>query len=430
MLLLPSVAWGEDFGMQFALSFSLEDADDENIAALGELLDILTLEGSYALHDDSFDLHTNLQLERAEETRTDLYLYGVPSRWYLQSSLLGDQTALFDMVSALEFGIKINAHMDIPLQNLFLLLPYVHQSAFAAMTDAARPILFARETTRSVSKSRLLTLCDTLNELARTDRAFTYWLQSVASLTDDPEGVTESVLSIFAGLRDWLNRRVEDGLSITVKGQTETWKLRRITLYERTWDETSEHMHFSLPDLPNGTSWEVDYTLQRADGTADMLLTVDAVMEDDSPLLHMTLQGSALPQALPVHAPFALQLSLTYRDAEEVQLWAQGEGNNGSVTLCLTDKQGTRLGINGTVLPWVPEVWPDHVSDTPEAWAIFSLYEQTLADFTGQIARPMLLGAIPLLAHAPVKVCTVLMDLATQAGLFEIETAGSSYADY
>lgn len=420
LLLVPGCALGEEMGFRFDLRFAMEAAGDPTAAALGELLDMLQVQGTYALQGDSFDLDGSFLLDGDEETRTGLRLYGLPHRWYLRSPLLGNETAMLDMVAALEFGIKIDAHLALSLQNLFLLLPYSHQSAFAAMREAAYPVLYARETTRSVTKKQLLTLCDTLLSLSQTDRAFTYWLQSVAGLSEHPEQVTSSIRANLAGMRDWLSARMDSSMSITVKNNQETWKLRKITVFQRTWDESGEHAHISLPKLPDGSSWEIDWQWTRDGDTASLLITADATREDGSTLMALRVNGNGLPVALPVNAPFTLTCEAAYAAEAPRTVTLTGEGWDGDVTVRLTVSDGTRVRMEGTLLPWAPEVWPQWEDVIDDTWNIFSLYEHSLSDFVDAIARPMLTGAMPLLARAPVNVCVTLMDLATQAGLFQI----------
>lgn len=412
--------------MRLQLQFQLEDAASEAEAALGEMLNMIGIEGTYALFGDSFDLHASLVLDEAEETRTDFQLYGLPHRYYLRSSLLGNETAMFDMVAALEFGIKIDAHLGVPLQQLFLLLPYCTRSAFESMQQAAQPVLFATKGSRHVNKRELLALCDTISELAASDRAFTYWAQSVASLSENSWEVSDSLDAIFSGLRDWADSHLDSRLNITVKQGRETWAMRGFTVLERVETEQGEELHLNLPDLPDGSSWTVDCVT----AAGQIALTIRAVMADGSSLLDVSLVGEGLPESLPIGAPFSLSLTARYQNQPERSLLVSGEGDGtGGLLVSLVDMDGTRLTVSGSLTDFTPDAWPLWEDTVDGVWNIFSLYELSLSEFVSAVARPMLLGGIPLLAHLPVQVCTTLMDLAEQAGVFQIMPEGEN-AEY
>ena len=107
----------------------------------------------------------------------------------------------------------------VPANNFHITLHFIGESrdlqgAVAAMHEAAQPVLYARETSRSVTKRQLLSLCDTLLSLSQTDRAFTYWLQSIAGLSEHPEQVNASIHANLAGMRDWLSARMDSSMSI------------------------------------------------------------------------------------------------------------------------------------------------------------------------------------------------------------------------
>ena len=170
----------------------------------------------------------------------------------------------------------------------------------------------------------------------------------------------------------------------------------------------------------SASSWEIDWQWTRDGDTASLLVTADATGEDGSTLLALNVTGSGLPVTLPVNAPFTLTCEVARGDETPRTVTLTGEGRDGDMTVRLTVPDGTRIRVEGTLLPWEPESWPQWKNVIDGTWNIFSLYEYSLNDFVNAIARPMLTGAIPLLARTPVNVCVTLMDLATQAGLFQI----------
>lgn len=431
LCLAPLSALADTFGARFLLRFQLDTAESVAGEALGEMLNMLQVEGTYARSGDSFDLQGFLMLDDAEETRTSFQLYGLPHRYYLRSSLLGRETAMFDMVAALEFGIKIDAHLGVPLQQLFLLLPYSTVSAFDSMFAAARPVLFAAEGSRHVYKQQLLTLCDTLSELAASDRAFTYWAQSLASLSEHPWEVSNAIEAVFSGLRDWVDSHLDNRLAINVKDGRETWAMGGFHVLERIQTSAGGEIHVRLPGLPDGSSWTLDAEWAESDaGGMALQLSILAMHADGTPLLTVSVTGDQLPRALPLDAPFSLTLSAQYENLPERSLLLSGAGNgDGAFQLTLAQADGTQLTVSGTLADFVPAAWPVWEDTVDGVWNIFSLYEQSLSEFVSAVAKPMLLGGIPLLARLPVRVCTTMMDLAEQAGVFQI-TMDSGSMDY
>ena len=135
----PVQAEADVTGVRFSLQAQLEPsafsaASDtlKTLSGLSQLLDAMTLEGTLdRSFTGSFDLNAALTLYGLPETRTKLRVFGKDSHWCVQSSLLGNETLMINLLALLEFSIKAYSHLGIPLQRAALLAtPYVHTSAF------------------------------------------------------------------------------------------------------------------------------------------------------------------------------------------------------------------------------------------------------------------------------------------------------------
>ena len=188
----PVQAEADVTGVRFSLQAQLEPsafsvASDtlKTLSGLSQLLDAMTLEGTLdRSFTGSFALNAALTLYGLPETRTELRVFGTDSHWCVQSSLLGDETLMINLLALLEFSIKAYSHLGIPLQRAALLAtPYVHTSAFEALASAWNQVIGAKTGSRTISRAKVLSLAKQMAEIAADARALRSGVQAVALAT-------------------------------------------------------------------------------------------------------------------------------------------------------------------------------------------------------------------------------------------------------
>ena len=434
-LLLPCLAGAEG---AHAVRFTLEaemnpgaypEADQPLMEALAELIGIISLEGTFEYNEDCIDLNAQLLLDRAEETRTTFRLYGCESTWALQSSLLGDQQLFFPLTSLLEFCMKAYFHLNVPLQRVGVLLtPYVHKDAIATFTSLWDSVMNREEGTRVIPRADVLDLAGQIGDLAWTDRAFTYWVMAVGLESGYDTAITDAFTSMQAWADSFLG---EEGVSVTVTGEDQTWATGGVTLFSRTVRDGWTTLSLSLPATPEGYVISGFLTVLNS-GThlnADARLT--ATLEGES-ILDLRLSADDLPLTIPSDGPFAFSWDVTGDAAPEgIHLRFEGESEDGVFTLRQMDAATgeTMLTLRGTAVPGQnisPLNW------TPRdltGLAFFSVSDTTLSQFAADVLPTFARGALPLLVHAPVKACQTLMDLVTGTGILDLLTSSSTRLD-
>lgn len=434
-LLLPCLASAEG---AHAVRFTLEaemnsaaypEADRPLMEALSELIGIIGLEGTFEYNEYCIDLNADLLLEQAEETRTSFRLYGSEATWALQSSLLGDQQLFFPLASLLEFCMKAYFHLNVPLQRVGLLLtPFVHKDAFATFTSMWHSVMNREEGTRTIPREDVLELAGQIADAAWTDRAFTYWAMAVGL----ESGYDTAITDAFTGMYEWADSFLaEDGVSVTVAGEDQTWATGSTTLFSRTVREGWTTLSLSLPATPDGYVLSGFLTVldNGACLNADARLTV--TLEGES-ILDMRLSADDIPLTLLSEGPFALAWDVT-GDAvpDGVHLRFEGENEDGVFSIRQKDAATgeTMLTLRGTASPGQNVSPLNWTSRDITGLAFFSVSDSTLSQFAEDVMPTFAKGVLPLLAHAPVKACQALMDLVTGTGILDLLTSSSTNLD-
>lgn len=434
-LLIPCLAGAEG---AHAVRFTLEaemhadaypEADRPLMEALSELIGIISLDGTFEYNEDCIDLNARLLLEHAEETRTTLRLYGCEDTWALKSSLLGDQQLYFPLTSLLEFCMKAYFHLNVPLQRVGVLLtPYVHKDAFATFTSLWNAVMNTSEGTRTIPREDVLELAGQIGDLSWTDRAFTYWAMAVGL----ESGYDTAITDAFTGLEAWADSFLaEEGITVTVTGEDQTWTTGGATLFSRTVRDGWTTLSLSLPATPEGYVLSGFLTVLDTGAylNADARLTV--TLEDES-ILDMRLSADDIPLTILSEGPFALSWDVTGDAAPEgIHLRFDGENADGAFTLRQTDAAtgDAMLTLRGTAAPGQNVSPLNWTSRDLDGLAFFSVSDTTLSQFAADILPTFARGALPLLAHAPIKACQALMDLVTGTGILDLMTSSSTRLD-
>ncbi len=417
-------------GARFDLAFTLDSAacpagEDSLLAQMAPLLSALTVSGTVALNGDCFDVNSVWLLDGAEETRTTLRLFGLPSHYGVQSSLLGDETVMINMLALLEFAMKAYAHLDLPLQRAALLAgPYVHTSAFEAMAEVWQPVL-GGSGSRTVAREDVLSLAESLSDLGRDDRAFQYWVRAVAA----ESGYDEAILSFLDELPDWADGFLsEDGLRITAENGMERWETGDVTLFR----QDAASWSLTLPASSEGYALTASMISVVSGNTCDLAFTLDASCEEPGDVLALRLTAAGLPGTFSA-APFTLRYDATGDAVGEAGVHAslscELDGERVSLRLMNHQTGAPFLTVSGTLVPETPAVAPAFSPQDIEGVNILSVNDNSLSAFLSAVRAPLLRGLLPLIKHAPIASCQRLMDWFEASGILGLVTAGAAGED-
>lgn len=430
LLLLPlwAMADGSE-GARFSLSFAMDasaypEGVHDIVPGIADLLNVLTADGTLLIQDDRFDLSLDIMLNGLERTRTELRMDGTEQLWNVRSPLLGSETLTISMLELLEFAIKGYTHMDIPFQRVGILLsPYVHTSALSGITDAAKPILFAEEGSRTITKNALDRLADQLAEAADADVRFQYWARALASET----GYDSLLMTLPAQLPEWIDSFVPvTGLKVTVDDHSETWTAGPATIARRTTDLSGmQTLSVTLPPLPDGTTFTLDAALQPDGNLLHGSLNLHIADSMDETILRLHADGS-LPTSLPVTQPFSMiwDADGPAVGGDGVHLRFEGEATGQTLTLrqLTPDHAATMLTVTATLEP----LQGGDITVHDSGIRILNVDFSSLNDLMGRIAGPLIRGMLPLIAQAPASSCQTLMNMLESSGVFDLLTSGFS----
>lgn len=431
-LLAPCLAAAEDaHGVSFTLQAEMfpeayPEEDRALLEGLSGLINILSFSGTYQYDEDCIDLNADVLLDGAEETRTSLRVYGNEAYWGVQSSLFGDQELSLNLQALLEFCMKAYFHLEIPLQRVGLFVtPYVHKDGLGALTSLWNPVMNATSDSRTIDRDTMLSLARQLSSVASSDRAFTYWVQALAL----EAGYDGAIADFLDTLPEWADEILgEDGVTIVVDGDNETWSTGGTTLFSRTVEDGWTTLKLSLPPTLDGYEISGFCTVLNDGATlsADARLTVS---QENESILDLRLSADNLPQVIPASGEFSLRCDITGEAAGDgLHLVFEGESTDGVFSLQQKDAASgkTMLVISGSAVS--AEI------TSPLNWTradltgleFFSVSDVTLSQFIKDVYKPLISGLFPLLVHAPMEACQTLMDLVTDTGIFDVLTSSAS----
>ena len=421
LALLPCGALAD--GVQFSLSMTAaEPADSTMHGGLADLLNIVALEGTLATDPDDgcYDLNVELLMDRDERTRTAVRLYGTGGNHaWMNSSLLGDQTLMFNMLALQEFAIKMYHHMALPLQYMTILVPFSTTDVLSRIGEDWNPVTHATSQTRTVSADALADMFDELAEHMQSVTQLYYYIEALAA----DSGYDDMLLTVFDEMSDWVRTNFADQeLLIAIDEQgTETWTMGD-TLMATLADQ---HGEVCLTDLPDDC--QLSWTWDNRSDSAAVQFELNLI-QDDECLLHFALSASGLPESLTADAVFSADLELTglVVALHETRLHAEGEIAGGQLSARITaDKLLDDLTITGTLSPWTSAETPHFAPENVQGLNFFSLADTSLTEFVSSIKEPLIRGTLPLAVHAPVSTCVTLMDILTQGGIFDLLSSGA-----
>lgn len=437
ILLLPLTGMAETaeqgHGLRMDLSFQMNaDAYPDDMQelmpgiadALNEtrLHSDLTWRGDLFSQDTSFNAQNSLSMGEREDVLS-FRLRGVPSHILVSSPLLGDQQVMLNMLGWLEFSIKANFQMGIPLYQIApFISTYANTSAFEAFLPAWQETMCAEAGSRTISAEDAIALAESIAETAENDRSFSYWLQAL--LLDS--GCDEMVMEYLSMLPDWVASFVdeEEGIQVTAADGEEIWTTGEETLFTRN----GESWELTLPATEDGYTAALRWTTDEESRTLQLCFG----QEDENDILDFTIALSGLPTEDADAGQAVLTIDRTGEMLGETHMrwqadWSREEAAEGTrwqvrAAEINTETNAEMLVISGTLTAYTP--------DTIPAWTawdvidqgvnIFSVYEDTLTEFVHNIAKPFVQQILPVLAELPYSTYQSLFALMEQFHVLDL----------
>ena len=461
----------------FDLAFSLNEQAfprtlRERASGYASLLGSLGLKGRVAWcpANDSIDLDAALYYLDKPHLSYPFRIYGNQKRLFVTSPLIGNEDLGFDMNGILEFFVKAKNTLNMPLPWLAFLYPYTTEYAFRKLTGTWKKVISPSRNTGVVTLEQFRNLSGLWSDAISGNPHLQRWIFALMSVSSSPE-VIESEFSNLPRYYEIVTGG--QPLSVEAGKRSETWRdASGNTLFSRKSSRSRFSLSLSLPASENGYipslllqsrsgketssfSLSASITLDPSASqelpwesfenygptTGDSGLTdeyVEEVVEDGegtgfneagiikpAVLLSASVSGSGFPRVLPADSAFtatATMLGTVYPNfAFSLKGQTKTDGTF-SVSLFKPGAAGVSpaeiFSVFGTVVPAEPEKVPNYKKKSvKEAFNIFAMNEESLADFSKRIIPQAAKSLLSFVAEAPTAACQSLLDDLTDLGV-------------
>ncbi len=435
---LPASALGWDaYHYQFLFTVP-PGVPGEFADAVGSILNDLVMNGTYVSSRDGFDIDGDLMSVSDTRTRVTYHLYGQEGLFKVESSLWDNMPLLINVPAALEFGMKMNAHMDLQLQKIGLLYHWVTQDAWRMTISILEETIHPDAGSHTVSRDTILDMARRLEENYYSDRSLQYWFYTMESL--NPAGGL--LAGLYLSFPEYLANLISpEGLVVSEENDVQIWKTGDTVIYRRQDTEPRKEITICLPGLVDGTDLYFSLVNLR---NPDLTWNNDLVLhigQDDKMLLEASMKVTDYIAPWPIPTPWTCTVSmhgpllegvpfLTLNDDHlltgmicDNQMDVRIVGEQDHVTFFSGEHEILRL----TVLTerFEPDEWPYHTYGESDGFNVFSLNDSSLEDLVALIKSPLIRGMIPWIEHLSYDTVSAVMDLLTQGGILELLAYGS-----
>lgn len=323
---------------------------------------------------------------------------------YVRSPALDGASVHFQMQNFLEFMLKGYYFMDLPTPLIGLLL--YPENAYELAMAYWEPVqeALSGEGSRTVDYTRLYELCETLDLLSTEDPYMNpvYFFVTALLVTT---GASDTLLYRLSYLEDVLETMDpdEEGMTITVQGDTQRYVLGDTTVFEKTadgwtlcladsdgyvlnasWQDTGAERHFAIQALLEeeerlGLRFDLDGLPAdgqlSAQGSASITLSGEALYEQPAPL-NFTYQYTRSAEALPYDMALAVD-------------WLHPETGSPALTLSYS---AAMSDVEYTVLA-------DRPFDNQDDF--FHLNDSYMEEYKERFTKSLALAFAPFVLHMP-----------------------------
>lgn len=406
MLAMPAQA----DGLRFRLEADVEPTQyPEDIQPLLTGVDALmqgaVLDGTLIQQDGAFSWDATLHLGGQARAAADMQLFGLSSHWGVTSSLLGDTELMVNCASLLPFGVKAADWLGVPLDKVFLAIPYVHRHALAGAWELLSPLFPQEEGKRSFTRAELDELARRLIALCDEDPALNCWLEAT--------GLYDEVTQYAAAFLD-LPPLIVPGMKVTRTADTLRWDVLVVNIMTLRQEGDATTLTFTIP-----TKAKVNGTLREDGETLAGTLHAQA---GDTLQLDLTC---CLPKRLPTtqtNLYLTLDAIAPSLPAEGLHLVFNGdvEGDLMTVRLLNPYESTPMLTLTAEITSYEAPAIPAYTPADLDGFNILSVNGDSLGELMHEVKGPLVSGLIGIVAAAPAQAVQTLMDVMEDAGVIDL----------
>lgn len=379
-------------------------ASREKLAGFSTLLDELTIEGTYASHEGSFELDAALILGSGRtRSSTEFRLYGTDSHWGLTSSLLGPEELMINVAALLPFGMKTRSYVDVPLDQAALLAPYTHTHALRAPEQVLAPLFPEHNGAAWLPRAAVDELARDFLRICDEDAAFSAWLEATGTY-QTAVGIANYILNMPQAVY---------GLSVIRTDDRLTWEALGLVTIMTLEQSGSEHsLQFTIPSVASIEGhWRDEDGFTSGQLTA-RLYGLDADFAFELPNAYPITRPDFFASA-DIRSPVFPSGSFTMRLEGSVQ----GDAVTASV---FRNSNQPLLTLKAEMSPWEPDALPAWQPEDLTGMNILSATGDSLGVLIRDAQEPLLTGLYDLLVAAPPEAVQSLMDALEDLGVIDL----------
>ena len=427
-----------DFDLLFHLDCdALPSGIQQRAKGYSDLLDIIELRGSavYSLVNQSRKYDFTIIPVTNPDASVTFSLYGLPSHLVMNSSLLGEESVLFNNAALMEFAQKAYSHLGLPLPYLALMYPYCAKNAFSTVIKSWNKRIGTFTESAVVPLSDFTVLGRVWSKNIEEDTALRDWLSALSLESDHSETLDAEINGIPAYLRNNLAAKGDVHVDIDPDAGTEVWSNDSGPFYSFRSIPGLYSVVADLPVTENGYKPYLNYLQEDSPDkisiSLDLSYTPDetAVSEgrlDPRDLLSVKC-SAILPSTWPVQEEYTAKAEISGLLLPEFTVSAvltASQSGDIRLSLYIPSDGGAEkeiFTVTGNITSCVPDEAPKYsAAKLARNFNIFSVNDVTLPEFIHSVAGPCFRGVLAFLVEVPASSCQSIMDDLSDFGVLSV----------
>jgi len=418
--LFASVSFAEesqtfDFTLQATLNPSAFTSD---VTGWADLLSALTFRGTCACSDSSFHMDLTVAPSDPSASPVSLCLFGTPAEVYIRSPLLGSNQILFSNDSLLEFCVKAYEHLDLPLQNLALLHPYIWTGTLSPVFSDFDALLSSADDTGAIPADAVSLFASRLNEKLQSSKKLQLLISSIGLSSGADESFSLFAHSIPSYFTDTL------GVGLTLRQDSTSLVLSSSsagTFFIRSSAPDHLSIQTLLPETSPGLLPSFDLSATAVSDHASGQLSASLLSPDEN-LFSLTASFASLPLSWPADASSVLTVNLTGDLFPAFGVTLLGSfSSSGAFTLdARKPSDVTMLTLSGILSPSDSALHPLSSESYADPIDILRVNDQTLRTVMPDLLETFVPGFILLLRGIPASACQSALDALESSGILDM----------
>ena len=203
----------------------------------------------------------------------DFRLFGRPYKFWVSSPAIGEEIILFNMAGLLEFALKAQSTLNVPLPYFAFLYPTTTEYPFSNMAGSWEKIVGSFQESGEVTPEQLTQVSEEWDRDLQENQYLAIWISALANGSEAPEAVQTE----FENLPFYANEYVSGGepLTVEIAEGSERWSnAAGQTLYLREESPEASSWKITLPATEN--RYEPLLSFSRKTGTGGVDLSIRA----------------------------------------------------------------------------------------------------------------------------------------------------------